>query len=351
MEEQPLVSIIINNYNYGHFLNEAINSALNQSYSSIEIIVVDDGSTDSSCEIIAGYGDRIVSILQENGKQGKAFNSGFAVSRGDVIIFLDSDDYLHPFAVEKIISVWKPDLAKVHYRLTVTDISGQPMGYSLPQGGFSLSTGNICQRLLNGEGYTSTPTSGNALNRKAMEPLFPIPDQYKLTADDYLSTLIPFYGEVAAIEVDLGIYRIHDSNQWALTNLSGSRFRRFLKHDTQVQALIKQKAKEMGVQLPKDFECRSVGRFRVRLISLRLDPENHEYPSDESLQLIYWGIRGLLKYSDYNWQKRCIHSLWFLWVGLLPLPLAELAISWSYTPQFRPKVIDWILKKVRTAIS
>jgi glycosyltransferase involved in cell wall biosynthesis len=346
-----LVSIIINNYNYDRFLAAAIDSALAQTYPHTEVIVVDDGSTDNSRAIIAGYGDRIIAILQPNGKQAAAFNSGFAKSKGDIIIFLDSDDLLVADAVDRIIQVWQPELAKVHYRLSVVDADGHSLGYSFPQGGFPLSSGNVCQNLLAGGGYTSTPTSGNALNRRAMEPLFPIPDEYKLTADDYLSTLIPFYGEIGAIEADLGAYRIHDSNQWALATLSSDRFRRFLRHDLQVQLLIAKKAQELGYQLPEDFESRSVGRFRVRLVSLRLDPVNHEFPADNIIKLMQWGISGIWKYSGYNLPKRLIHSLWFLWVGLMPLPLVNPAIAWSYAPQYRPKSVDWVLTNIRMLIS
>ena len=83
-----LVSVIVNNYNYGSYLSEAIDSALNQTYPNVEVIVVDDGSTDNSREIIAGYGNRIVSILKENGGQGTCFNAGFERSSGDVVVFL-----------------------------------------------------------------------------------------------------------------------------------------------------------------------------------------------------------------------------------------------------------------------
>jgi len=64
---QPLVSIIINNYNYGRYLRSAIDSALGQTYFNTEIIVVDDGSTDNSPEIIKSYEERIKSILKPNG--------------------------------------------------------------------------------------------------------------------------------------------------------------------------------------------------------------------------------------------------------------------------------------------
>ena len=344
---KPLASIIINNYNYDRFVAEAIDSALNQTYSNVEVIVVDDGSTDNSRNIITSYGDRIIPIFQENGKQGKAFNSGFSVSKGKIIIFLDSDDLLFSQAVEQIIAIWKPNFAKVHYRLTVVDTEGESLGYSLPQGVSPLSTGEVWQTLLELGVYISTPTSGNALSRKVMEQIFPIPDEYRTTADDYLCYSMPFYGEVGAVEEPLGAYRIHDSNQWALTTVTSDRFRRFVQHDVQNFALLEQKAKELGHELPQDLEQRSIGRLWSRIISLRLEPQKHPVASDRSLTLIYQGIRCLWKYSHFNWQKRIFYSLWFIWVGLMPLPLAKPAISWLYAPQVRPKLIDWAITKVR----
>src|SRR5256886_12063249 len=99
---RPLVSILINNYNYGRFLREAIDSALRQTYTNTEVIVVDDGSTDDSRPIIAGYGSRIVPVLKENGGQASAFNAGFAVSKGQWICFLDSDDFFAPAKAQAI---------------------------------------------------------------------------------------------------------------------------------------------------------------------------------------------------------------------------------------------------------
>jgi glycosyltransferase involved in cell wall biosynthesis len=347
MKSAPHVSIIINNYNYDRFLGEAIDSALNQTYPHIEVIVVDDGSTDNSRTIIAGYGDRIVSILQPNGKQAAAFNSGFARSNGEIAIFLDSDDYLFPTAVEQIVSVWHPELAKVHYRLAVVDAVGKSLGYSSPQGTSPLAQGEVWQMLLDRGGYVSTPTSGNALNRTVLDKLFPIPDAYKLTADDYLSFQVPFYGRVAAIEQPLGAYRIHDSNQWALSTVTAAKFQRFVRHDLQNFELLTQKAREFGHEYPGDLEQRSIGRLWSRIISLRLDPQGHPIVEDRPLKLIYWGIRSLWKYSDFNSQKRSIYSICFLWVGLLPLSLATPAIAWLYAPQYRPKFIGWAIDRLR----
>jgi glycosyltransferase involved in cell wall biosynthesis len=347
MKSQISVSIIINNYNYDCFLSDAINSALEQTYPDVEVVVVDDGSTDKSREVIAKYGDRILPIFQSNGKQAAAFNNGFANSKGDIIIFLDSDDYLFPYAVERIVSLWSSQLSKIHYRLQVVNTVGQSLGFSSPQGTSPLSEGKVWKNILDKGVYISTPTSGNALNRNVLEKLLPIPDAYKLTADDYLSFQVPFYGNVVAIEEPLGAYRIHDSNQWALSTVTAKKFQRFVRHDLQNFALIIQKAQEFGYEYPPDLDQRSIGRLWSRIISLRLDPLEHPITEDRILNLIYEGIRSLWKYSDFNWQKRFIYSIWFLWVGLLPLPLATPAITWLYAPQYRPKFIDWTVSKIR----
>jgi hypothetical protein len=214
-----------------------------------------------------------------------------------------------------------------------------------------LASGEVWRELLQTGGYVSTCMSGNAYSRMALTHVFPIPDEYKTTADDYLMISTPFYGEIVGIEEPLGAYRIHNSNQWALTSVSGSRFRRFVQHDLQNFALLQQRAKEFGFEVPLDLEMRSLGRLWSRLASLRLEPQLHPVSSDRSLKLIYWGLRSLWKFSGFNWQKRIIYSIWFFWVGLMPVPLAKLGITWLYAPHLRPRAIDWTLTKIRTLVS
>ncbi|MEN8443452.1 MAG: glycosyltransferase [Cyanobacteria bacterium J06555_13] len=342
MASHPLVSIIINNYNYEAFLSDAIDSALSQTYDNVEVIVVDDGSTDGSREIIKGYGDRITPIFQANAKQGAAFNNGFAHSKGDIILFLDSDDYLFEKALEKIVEVWTPEVSKVHYRLQIVDTQGNSQGPCYPPRNLSLASGEVWKELFEKGAYTGVSTSGNAISRHALAQVSPIPEIYKLTSDDYLSTLIPFYGEVIAIEQPLAAYRIHTSNQWALVTVSGDRFHRFVHHHNQSQNLIVMQSKKMNYTLPDDLEERNAGYVWCRLSSLRLGPNKHPKEKDTSLKLMYWGIRSLWKYSDFNIKKRLIYSIWFVWVAIMPLPLAKVAITWLYVPQNRPKLLAWI---------
>ncbi|MEM7065581.1 MAG: glycosyltransferase [Cyanobacteria bacterium P01_B01_bin.77] len=339
----PTVSIIINNYNYAAFIAKTIESAIEQTYPAMEIIVVDDCSTDSSRQIIASYGSSVIPVFhQTNGKQGAAFNSGFAKSQGDIVLFLDADDYLYPHAVEQIVQAWQPDLAKVHYRLNVVDSDGQSHDYSYPQGS-KLDSGNIKQSVLTVGTYVGVPTSGNALSRKVLTQIMPIPQTFSTTSDDYLSVLVPLYGDVAAVDAALGAYRIHTSNQWAMTEITGERFHRFIRHDLQRCQLIQHQGDQLGYDVPENLYMRFFGRAWSRLASLRFDPKTHPVPGDRPVILMYQGIRSLWLYSQYGWQKRVIFSLWFLWVGLVPRPLAKPAIVWLFARQSRPKWVERIV--------
>lgn len=94
-----LVSIIVTNYNYGKYLPEAIESALSQTYQNKEILVVDDGSTDNSVEIIRKYPVKL--ITKSNGGTASARNAGIKHASGQILAFLDADDVYYP---EKVMA-------------------------------------------------------------------------------------------------------------------------------------------------------------------------------------------------------------------------------------------------------
>ena len=92
----PLVSVVIPTYNYGHFVAEAIQSVLEQTFRDFEIIVVDDGSTDNTREVIEQFGDSVRYIYQDNQRTAAARNTGIKAARGQYIAFLDADDLWLP---------------------------------------------------------------------------------------------------------------------------------------------------------------------------------------------------------------------------------------------------------------
>jgi len=98
------VSIVIPVYNAERYLKECIESALNQTYKDIEVIAVDDGSTDGSPEILNGYSDKIKIITKENGGTASALNLGIKNMKGEWFKWLSADDILYPNAIEELIS-------------------------------------------------------------------------------------------------------------------------------------------------------------------------------------------------------------------------------------------------------
>lgn len=105
-----LASIIIPNYNHAAFLRDAIQSVLNQKFRDFEIIVVDDGSTDASREVIAQFGDQVKAIFQANKGLSAARNSGISAARGAYIGLLDADDLLEPDYLHTLVPMLEADL-------------------------------------------------------------------------------------------------------------------------------------------------------------------------------------------------------------------------------------------------
>lgn len=106
---EGLVSVVIPTFNRAYILEKSIESVLAQTYPSIELIVVDDGSTDGTRELVARYGDRVRYIYQTNAGLAAARNTGFAASRGEFLAFQDSDDLWVPWKVAAQVAVMRKD--------------------------------------------------------------------------------------------------------------------------------------------------------------------------------------------------------------------------------------------------
>jgi glycosyltransferase involved in cell wall biosynthesis len=137
MSRRLRFSVVIANWNYAEYLHAAIDSAFGLDWptSHVEVIVVDDGSTDDSRTVIKSYGTRVRAIYQANGGQRAACNAGFAVASGDVVVFLDADDVLEPSFAREVAAVFYPGVSKVQCQMQVIDASGEPTGSVFPSFG------------------------------------------------------------------------------------------------------------------------------------------------------------------------------------------------------------------------
>ena len=215
-------SIVIDNFNYARFLPAAIDSALAQTLPDTEVVLVDDGSTDASLDVIARYADRVRPVLKENGGQTSAFNAGLTAARGAVVCFLDSDDLLRPRAMEAAVAaVDRRSAVKAHWPLRTIDTGGTPAHGVIPRG--DLADGDLRDEVLASgpESYPTPPTSGNAWSREFLETVMPLPEIEaghgvgSASGDAYLSDLAPLFGPVARIEQELGYYRLHGENDYS----------------------------------------------------------------------------------------------------------------------------------------
>jgi hypothetical protein len=128
-EVPGLISVIMPCFNSARFLAEAVDSALRQSYANLELIVIDDGSTDDSPAILSGYGSRVTVLRQPRRGPYPARNAGLRVARGEFIAFLDADDWWHADALRKLhaaLTGHNADLAYCGWQNLGTGFSGEP---------------------------------------------------------------------------------------------------------------------------------------------------------------------------------------------------------------------------------
>lgn len=205
-----MVSVLINNYNYARFLHEAIESVLFQTYTDWELIVVDDGSTDGSQEVIERYAsrypDRIRCIVKENGGQASCFNVGFAMAKGEIVAFLDSDDLWFPNKLERTIEAHREHGFVAHekhfsngFRQNIyTDLNPEQSRILKVYGAM--------------DGYDIT-TSTMSLKRELAEQIFPMPEEdFRICADHYVKFAAIYQESVCYLHEKLSYYRIHGAN-------------------------------------------------------------------------------------------------------------------------------------------
>lgn len=218
-EQEPWVSVLIANHNYGRFLRDAVDSALAQSHPRLEVVVVDDGSTDDSRAILAGYGDRLVVVLQENGGHAAAINAGVARCRGELVALLDSDDVFAPGKIARVARTYRrhPRAVLLHHRLRTIDAAGAPRGLAWPRDVWS---GDVRARVTRAGGFWPRPTtSAMTFTRAFLDRVLPMragSEPGRATwPDAYAGDLAPFFGEIVGIPEALSYYRVHGDNSQA----------------------------------------------------------------------------------------------------------------------------------------
>jgi glycosyltransferase involved in cell wall biosynthesis len=317
-------SIVIINHNYAQFLRDAIESSLAQTYANTEVIVIDDGSTDDSAEVIKSYGERIIGVLKKRGGQSSCYARGLEVSNGDLVLYLDADDFLYPHCLSEVINAWPKGCAKAHFYLEVVDENGSKLDAVVPSGRLGKGTNPLKMMKVFGA-YCSPPASGNIYSRHFLSKILPMENEHQLQsggADSVTIFAAPYFGSITTIPRVLGSYRRH-------ANAAGSVTSEF-ELETVMQKLEKQHQNDLVRDRSWRLAARQIGkaklleptRLKRHICYLRLAGRGLD-PADTRLRLLVEGLRSAIRWDAYSWLQKVVISWWFLGVAVLPIEIAK----------------------------
>lgn len=215
------------NYNYGRYLADAIQSALHQTHRPFEVIVVDDGSTDGSQDVLQSFGSDIQAIFLAHSGQATGMNVAIKRCGGDVICLLDSDDLMLPNRIERIASIFCEHHAVswVFHGLDLVDRHNLAKLGSAPVYNFTAGYHDERRYLRRGRFSLSAPaTSALSWRTSFISSLLPIPDGI-LGFDNYLKFATLALAPGWVIPEPLALQGIHDRNLY--TTMTGSARRAF----------------------------------------------------------------------------------------------------------------------------
>lgn len=333
------VDIVIDNYNYARFLPYAIDSALVQTHEKINVIVVDDGSTDGSRQVLSDYEDRVAVVLKENGGHASAFNAGIARCEGDVVILLDADDVLKPEAAARAAAAFAADerVVKVQSRMDVVDGEGRPTGAVKPPPHLPMPNGDVCRAELSFPfDLPWVPTSANAFRTDALRKILPIPeDAFRMCAERYLVHLIALLGPVASLEEIGASYRVHGGNSYEPQEpgLDLDQLRLTIRVEHSISKGLLRLAADRG--LPHPDRILSLADLANRMISLRLEPERHPIRGDRRGSLVVDAVRAASRRSNISAAMKPLFIAWFVAMASVPRPLARRLALLFLFPELR----------------
>lgn len=321
------VSFIIANYNYAEYVAEAIESALNSDWEDIEVIVVDDGSTDGSRAIIESFGDRVQAVFKPNGGQRTANNVGFARSKGDLVVFLDADDVVVPSFARRVALAWRPGVSKIQVQMVSIDKSGTQIGSPFPVWPTTPTPDEIRTWITRTSEYPTPPGSGNVYARTFLERFFPLGEEHDSFTDSTTLPLAPIFGDVITIREPLVLYRRHGANDSSLIksdHIFGREVARAMRRQVSAAAICS--AHSMASP-PVDIIRRSWYVLQLRVGSLVMKPGSHPYAGDDRARVIADALRGIFVAGSEPLKRRIKIAVWVIATMVAPAPLAKRSVQ------------------------
>jgi hypothetical protein len=240
----PSVSVLITCYNYGPYVGEAIESALNQTYAVSEIVVSDDGSSDNSCEVVENYVRREPRVKLVRGRHGgmaTCLNGAYAASSGDILCLLDADDVFLPGKVHAVVNAFRAnaDGGFCAHPALLMDHKGRRRGV-YPLG--AVPAGDCAYETFSNAGILMglPPTTNLSLRREVAARLFPMPPEFTGYAEQMVHRLVPLMTGLCSVSEPLAEWRQHGKNDQKATRVTLKR----LDRELEIMTLLWQKQRD-----------------------------------------------------------------------------------------------------------
>jgi glycosyltransferase involved in cell wall biosynthesis len=268
---RPFISVLIDTYNHERFIEQAITSVLEQGVADAEreIIVVDDGSTDRTPEVVRKFEPRVRLVRKANGGQASAFNVGIQECESEIVAFLDGDDWWAPGKLLAVADALASEAAVglVGHGITEAYSDGRQQTELLreiPRFRITSKEGARAFRVRKSFLGTSRMTYRADILRKIGN----VPEALTFEADEYLFTLAGLFADVLILRESFTFYRLHDRNAFQITDGNAEAIRRKQRVLAALAKSLRQKLREFG--LPEDIAKIVVGWVETEADLLRL---------------------------------------------------------------------------------
>jgi glycosyltransferase involved in cell wall biosynthesis len=227
---RPFISVLIDTYNHERFIEHAIVKVLEQDFpaSDREILVVDDGSTDSTPEIIRKFVPNVRLLSKMNGGQATAFNAGIPECKGQIVAFLDGDDWWEPQKLSVVAAEFEshPQIGTVGHGIFEVDETGKRLSQVTPDRDYESNLGN------REEGHKFLPlraflgTSRLSVRRSVLGRIVPLPASLQVEADEFLAAVATALGGARILRKPLTNYRLHSGNLFQFSEWDAEKVKR-----------------------------------------------------------------------------------------------------------------------------
>ncbi len=213
---KPAVSTLIDTYNHERFIEEAILSVLEQDFppAEMEILVIDDGSTDRTPEIVRKFAPRVRYLRKLNGGQASAFNVGVPEAKGEIVAFLDGDDWWAKNKLQRVMAAFEKNLhaGTVGHGIVEADSVANSSVALAPEltDYFDLASNEGAQIFRNFMAFLGT--SRVSIRKKVLDKVLPVPEALVVEADEFMSTMAVAHDGAVLLPEPLTYYRLHDDN-------------------------------------------------------------------------------------------------------------------------------------------